>query len=69
MKMEWGVLFVHNEDGQLHLAREGGHSHHQIVLVTNMARCEIEKALLTIVRIDPNISMFENHIVINFLTL
>jgi L-aspartate oxidase len=53
---------------QLHLAKEGGHSHHQIVRVANMIGCEIERALLTMVRTDSNISMFEYHIVIDMHT-
>jgi len=65
----WGALFDQSEDGQLHLAREGGHSHHRIVHAADMTGREIERALLTAVRTNPNISMFEHHVAVDLLTL
>jgi L-aspartate oxidase len=65
----WGALFDQSEDGQLHLAREGGHSHHRIVHAADMTGREIERALLTAVQTDPNISMFEHHVAVDLLTL
>ncbi|KAH0746601.1 hypothetical protein KY285_008258 [Solanum tuberosum] len=41
-----GASFDHGEDGNLHLAREAGHSHRQIVQVADMRGREIEKALI-----------------------
>lgn len=63
-----GASFDHGEDGNLHLAREGGHSHHRIVHASDMTGREIERALLKAVFENPNISMFEHHFAIDFLT-
>lgn len=41
-----GASFDHGEDGNLHLAREAGHSHRQIVHAADMRGREIEKALI-----------------------
>ncbi|KAG7016188.1 L-aspartate oxidase, chloroplastic, partial [Cucurbita argyrosperma subsp. argyrosperma] len=50
-----GASFDHGEDGNLHLAREGGHSHRRIVHAADMTGREIERALLEAVVRDPNI--------------
>ncbi|RRT63005.1 hypothetical protein B296_00043029, partial [Ensete ventricosum] len=41
-----GASFDHGDDGKLHLAREGGHSHNRIVHAADMTGREIERALL-----------------------
>ncbi|KAL0395692.1 UNVERIFIED_CONTAM: L-aspartate oxidase, chloroplastic [Sesamum calycinum] len=63
-----GASFDHGEDGNLHLAREGGHSHHRIVHAADMTGREIERALLEAVRKDHNIYVFEYHFAIDVLT-
>ncbi|KAK6913114.1 Fumarate reductase/succinate dehydrogenase flavoprotein-like, C-terminal, partial [Dillenia turbinata] len=63
-----GASFDHSEDGNLHLAREGGHSHHRIVHAADMTGREIERALLDAVIKDPNIFVFEHHFAIDLLT-
>ncbi|KAL3624245.1 L-aspartate oxidase 2-a, chloroplastic [Castilleja foliolosa] len=63
-----GASFDHGEDGNLHLAREGGHSHRRIVHSADMTGREIERALLEAVRKDPNIFVFEHHFAIDLLT-
>ena len=63
-----GASFDHREDGNLHLAREGGHSHHRIVHAADMTGREIGRALLEAVVNDPNIFMFEHHFAIDLLT-
>ncbi|KAJ7974568.1 L-aspartate oxidase [Quillaja saponaria] len=63
-----GASFDHGEDGNLHLTREGGHSHHRIVHAADMTGKEIERALLEAVVNDPNISVFEHHFAIDLLT-
>ncbi|KAI5082908.1 hypothetical protein GOP47_0002651 [Adiantum capillus-veneris] len=62
-----GASFDQGEDGRLHLAREGGHSHHRIVHAADMTGKEIERALLTSARNSPNITLFEHHFAIDFL--
>ncbi|KAJ7524219.1 hypothetical protein O6H91_18G083100 [Diphasiastrum complanatum] len=66
--MAMGASFDHSEDGQLHLTKEGGHSHHRIVHAADVTGREIERALLTAVQNNPNISFFEHHFAIDFLT-
>lgn len=63
-----GASFDHGEDGNLHLTREGGHSHHRIVHAADMTGREIERALLEAVDKDPNIFVFEHHFAIDLLT-
>lgn len=63
-----GASFDHGEDGNLHLVREGGHSHHRVVHAADMTGREIERALLQAVEKDPNISMFGHHFAIDLLT-
>lgn len=63
-----GAMFDHGEDGNLHLAMEGGHSHRRIVHAADMTGREIERALLDAVVNDPNISVFEHHFAIDLLT-
>lgn len=63
-----GASFDHGEDGNLHLAREGGHSHRRIVHAADMTGREIERALLEAVLKDRNISVFEHHFALDLLT-
>ncbi|KAF3444658.1 hypothetical protein FNV43_RR14351 [Rhamnella rubrinervis] len=63
-----GASFDHGEDGNLHLAREGGHSHHRIVHAADMTGKEIERALLEAVLKDCNIFVFEHHFALDLLT-
>jgi L-aspartate oxidase len=67
--MAWGALFDQSEDGQLHLAREGGHSHHRIVHAADMTGREIERALLTSVSQNPDIVIYKHHAAVDLLTL
>lgn len=63
-----GASFDHREDGNLHLMREGGHSHNRIVHAADMTGKEIERALLKAVVNNPNIFVFEHHFAIDLLT-
>ncbi|KAL5582569.1 hypothetical protein UlMin_015011 [Ulmus minor] len=63
-----GASFDHGEDGNLHLTKEGGHSHRRIVHAADMTGREIERALLEAVVKDPNIFVFEHHFAIDLLT-
>ena len=66
--IDLGAQFDRNPDGELHLGREGGHSAHRIVHAADMTGREIERALLTAVRREPNIEMREHHFAVNLLT-
>jgi L-aspartate oxidase len=62
-----GVPFS-EEDGQLHLTREGGHSARRIVHVTDATGAAVQRTLIERVGKTPNITLFENHTLIDLIT-
>jgi len=56
------------EDGHLHLTREGGHSARRIVHVTDATGAAVQKTLINEVRGTPNITLFENHTLVDLIT-
>jgi L-aspartate oxidase len=62
-----GVRFTEDQ-GLLHLGREGGHSRNRIVHSKDLTGREVERALLQRIAEHPNIQLFENHISIEFIT-
>ena len=64
---ELGVPFS-EEDGHLHLTREGGHSARRIVHVTDATGAAVQKTLIETVRRTPNIALFENHTLVDLIT-
>jgi L-aspartate oxidase len=64
----WGVDFDHNKDGSFDLAKEGGHSEHRILHNKDITGQEIENALISRVRSDPNIEIYDNYFAIDLLT-
>ena len=64
---ELGVPFS-EEDGHLHLTREGGHSARRIVHVTDATGAAVQKTLIETVRRTPNITLFENHTLVDLIT-
>ena len=64
---ELGVPFS-QEDGQLHLTREGGHSERRIVHVTDATGAAVQETLLAKVRQTPNITLFEHHTLVDLIT-
>ena len=62
-----GVPFS-QEDGQLHLTREGGHSARRIVHVTDATGAAVQRTLIEHIRRTPNISLFENHTLVDLIT-
>ena len=69
--IEWlrqlGVPFS-QEDGHLHLTREGGHSARRIVHVTDATGAAIQRTLIEHVRRTPNITLFEHHTLVDLIT-
>lgn len=65
--IEIGAQFT-QQDGKLHLGREGGHSRDRIVHSKDFTGREIERALLQEISRNSNISLFENHIGIDLIT-
>ncbi|HEY1230939.1 MAG TPA: L-aspartate oxidase, partial [Ramlibacter sp.] len=62
-----GVPFS-QEDGQLHLTREGGHSARRIVHVTDATGAAVQRTLIEHVRHTPNIRLFEHHTLVDLVT-
>eukprot|EP00798_Chlamydomonas_sp_ICE-L_P023957 gene23957-9529_t len=63
-----GAKFTSNEDGSLHLTKEGGHGHRRIVHANDMTGKEIERALLTMARANKNINFHEHHLATELIT-
>ena len=64
---ELGVPFS-TEHGELHLTREGGHSHRRIVHATDATGAAVQTTLSERARATPNIVFFENHMLVDLIT-
>ena len=62
-----GVPFS-EEDGRLHLTREGGHSARRIVHVTDATGAAVQRTLIDAALKTPNISLFEQHTLVDLIT-
>ncbi len=62
-----GVAFS-QEDGHLHLTREGGHNARRIVHATDATGAAVQRTLIAQVRSTPNITLFENHTLVDLIT-
>ena len=56
------------EDGHLHLTREGGHSARRIVHATDATGAAVQHTLIDQVRRTPNITVFEQHTLVDLIT-
>src|SRR3954465_13091735 len=69
--IEWlrqlGVPFS-QEQGHLHLTREGGHSARRIVHVTDATGAAVQRTMIERVRGTPNIKVFEQHMLVDLIT-
>src|SRR5437764_3448091 len=61
-----GVPFS-EEDGHLHLTREGGHSARRIVHVTDATGAAVQQTLIEHVRSTPNITLLEHHTLVDLI--
>ncbi|MGB4060871.1 MAG: L-aspartate oxidase [Burkholderiaceae bacterium] len=62
-----GVPFS-TEDGELHLTREGGHSHRRIVHATDATGAAVQATLIERVKATPNVTVFEHHMLVDLIT-
>ena len=62
-----GVPFS-TEDGELHLTREGGHSHRRIVHATDATGAAVQATLIERVKATPNVTLFEHHMLVDLIT-
>ncbi|HZN48487.1 MAG TPA: L-aspartate oxidase [Ramlibacter sp.] len=61
-----GVPFS-EEDGHLHLTREGGHSARRIVHVTDATGAAVQQTLIQRVKHTPNITVLERHMLVDLI--
>ena len=64
---ELGVPFS-EENGQLHLTREGGHSARRIVHADDATGAAVQRTLIERVKATPNITVFERHMLVDLVT-
>ncbi len=67
--IQHGVEFTRNQQGNLSLGREGGHSRDRIVHSKDMTGLEIEKTLVTKAKECTSVEILENHIAIDLITI
>ena len=67
--LELGVKLARNADGELDLTREGGHSQRRVVHYEDVTGREIQRALMAAVRSNSNITIMENHIAVDLLSM
>lgn len=65
--LEYGARFT-KDDGNLHLGKEGGHSHNRIVHAADMTGREIERVLLKEIGKRSNVQIFEHHYALELIT-
>ena len=65
--MEFGARFT-QEEKNLHLGKEGGHSHNRIVHAADMTGKEIERVLVNALSKKKNITIFEHHYALELIT-
>jgi L-aspartate oxidase len=56
------------ENGELHLTREGGHSQRRIVHATDATGAAVQRTLIDTVRRTPNVTLFEQHTLVDLIT-
>lgn len=66
--MNWGTKFDKTSNGELDLAKEGGHSEHRILHHKDNTGFEIQRALTERVKQHPNIEVLEHHFAIDIIT-
>jgi L-aspartate oxidase len=64
-----GVDFARNQEGGFELGREGGHSTRRVAHHKDTTGAEIQRALLDRVRTNPNITILDQHIAIDLLSM
>ena len=65
--IEWGIYFDKQKNG-LHLTKEGGHSEKRIVHHKDKTGLEIQQSLIRKIKTFPNISLLENHTLVDLIT-
>jgi len=66
--IDWGTDFDHNQEGEIDLGMEGGHSANRILHYKDITGFEVEKTLLEQVDKLPNIELLPYHFAIDLIT-
>ncbi len=66
--IRWGARFDKNEEGDLSLGREGGHSEFRVIHHKDVTGREIERALLNAIHKLPNIQIITQCFVVDLIT-
>jgi L-aspartate oxidase len=67
--IKWGVEFTSDDNKNMALRREGGHSKRRIVHVKDVTGSIVEEALVSKAESHPNIEIHEEHIAIDLITV
>jgi len=67
--LELGVRLDRNKDGDLDLGREGAHTRHRVVHWEDVTGREIQRALIEAVAKHSNITMLDEHIAVDLLSM
>ena len=67
--LDLGVRLDRGPDGELDLGREGAHTHHRVVHWQDVTGREIQRALLAAVASHANITMLDEHIAVDLLSM
>ena len=67
--LQLGVQLDRGKDGALDLTREGGHSQRRVVHYADVTGREIQRALIAAVAREPNITVLEEHIAVDLLSM
>ena len=65
---EWGAMFTEEQEGNLALGREGGHSANRIVHKADHTGREVENALLEQLKSHPKVVLWENALAVDLVT-
>lgn len=66
--VEWGAKFDKTKAGDFDLGREGGHTENRIVHHKDITGAEIERALLSEIKNNPDIHLYPYHYVVDLIT-
>ena len=66
--IDLGAAFTLEDDGDLHLTREGGHSHRRIVHADDATGWAVQEALQKAADANPNITMLPHRVAIDLIT-
>jgi L-aspartate oxidase len=66
--VNYGIKFDKDQQGEYHLAKEGGHSEHRVLHFKDITGFEIEKVLLKQIHSNPNIEILTHYFAVDIIT-